>query len=164
MDFETDDDDSENHEDKFYCIKWLNYSYIDSTVYNTREFSKTEAGKILIPEYQKIKKDHLVYGFYLKWFGANRKYFYPAYIKNANKTDQQLFIYNYCYHGFEIINERFDKSKFISTRDLPPRLCGICVLTFIYLGVNHRYNDRDDKPETKIYSANLFKFIRNKSK
>ena len=97
VDFETDDDDSENH-DIFYCIKWLNYPYIDSTVYNTREFSITQAGKILVPEYQKIKKDNLMFYLisnssinFVKTYQEKKKYILK-WIVGQNKNKSKISI------------------------------------------------------------------------
>ena len=124
---------------------------MDSTFEPMREFEDSEAAKILIPQYLEEKNESVHYGFYLRKSGE-ASYYYPSFVKNAN----QLFIYNYCYHSYEIINERFDKNKFLSSRDLPGRLGGICILSLIFNGIGQNIRDNIDI-NFKLYSSKKYK-------
>ena len=151
--------DDEDDEDKCYYIKWSHYPYNQSTNEDITIFSKSEAGKILVPLYPKEKEHSIVFGFYLiKYTNINRGNFYfPAYVKineHVNKQHDEIFVYNYCYHEFEIIKDG-KMEDFISSRDLnlngfneKKKYKGICVFNLLF-DERNRYL----QPECKNYSS-----------
>ena len=102
--YETDDEDSRSDDHALY-VKWLHYPLMESTFEPLKEFEKSDAANILIPQYFVEKNERAVYGFYLLKSG-DASFYYPAFVKNINEGNRQLFIYNYCYHSYEIINDK----------------------------------------------------------
>ena len=117
---------------------------MESTFEPLKEFEKSDAANILISQYFVEKNERAVYGFYLLKSG-DASFYYPAFVKNINEGNIQLFIYNYCYHSYEIINDkRFEKNKFLSCGDLPGRFGGICVLSLRFNGIGQNLRENID--------------------